>query len=77
MQIELAACESVLLSEIAMPQMKRKDIALTYAMALLSSERNIVDWKKVNEAIIARWSFSGLEWIKKAAWKFVKEKSDA
>jgi hypothetical protein len=49
--------------------MHRKDIAVTYALALRSSDPT--DWQQVNEAVIERWSFSGLEWIKKQAWKKV------
>ena len=67
--IELANCENVLLDEIAMPEAKRKDIALTYRLAMLSSENVDVDWAKVNKAIIKRWSFSGLKWIKDRAHK--------
>lgn len=43
---ELAGCEGVLLREIAMPEMKRADIAETYGMALRSRERDCVDWGK-------------------------------
>lgn len=68
MPFELACCESVLLSEIANPAMKRRDVAKTYALALRSSEAKTMDWGKVNRAIIERWSFSALNWIKKAAW---------
>ena len=68
MPFELAACESVLLREIAMPEMRRRDIAQTYRLALQSSERDKIDWKKVNAAIIERWSVSALTWIKEQAW---------
>lgn len=67
MHMELAACESTLLGEIAMPEMKRKSIAKTYCLALRSSERDRIDWGKVNRAIIARWSVAGLNWIKEQA----------
>jgi hypothetical protein len=30
--------------------------------------REKIDWKKVNEAIIDRWSISGLQYIKQKAW---------
>jgi hypothetical protein len=66
--IELCDCENVLLREIATKGMYRKDIALTYAMALRSSEREAVDWRKVNEAIIERWSIAALRYIKDRAW---------
>jgi len=68
MIIELANCEVALLQEIADPQMTRRDVAKTYALTLRSSERNSIDWKKVNQAIIQRWSKSALSWIKKQAW---------
>ena len=68
MKLELACCEATLLSEIAEPTAKRADVAKTYALALRSSERDSVDWAKVNAAIMARWSRSALEWIKEKAW---------
>ena len=67
MIVELVDTTNVLLSEIGNPQMHRKDVAMTYGMALCSSANT--DWGKVNRAIINRWSFSTLEWIKNAAWK--------
>lgn len=66
MKIELALCTDVLLDEISKKESKQKDIAQTYALALRSSEET--DWAKVNQAIIARWSVSGLKQIKKMAW---------
>lgn len=65
--IEMAHCEATLLREIADPAMKRIDVAQTYWFSLRSSEE--VDWAKVNQAIIARWSFNALTKIKEAAWK--------
>ena len=67
MTVELTNPEATLLEEVAMPEITRKSIALTYAFALRSSVP--VDFAKVNQAIIDRWSFSGLEYIKKLAWK--------
>lgn len=72
MTIELMACEMVLLQDIAEPSCTQKSLATTYAMALCSSDKP--DWKKVNEAIIARWSFAGLERVKKMAWKLIEQK---
>ena len=66
MRLELCNCTRVLLDEIAMPEMKRKDVAKTYALAIRSSEA--VDWSRVNRAIIDRWSFHALNWIKEQAW---------
>jgi len=65
---ELANCEWVLLREIANRSFKRLDIARTYYLAMKSSERDKVNWEKVNKAIIERWSMSGLEYIKTQAW---------
>jgi hypothetical protein len=67
MRAELVGCEATLLAEIAEPQAKRLDIAKTYALALRSSERELIDWGKVNRAIIARWSTGALLWIKERA----------
>lgn len=64
--IQLAACTQTLLNEIAMPEMKRNDVAVTYALAMRSDEET--DWKAVNEAIVKRWSMSALTYIKERAW---------
>jgi hypothetical protein len=40
--------------------------ALIFASRVLGNE---INWTKVNRAIIDRWSRSGLERIKSAAWK--------
>ena len=66
--IEMADCEATMLREIAEPLCKRIDIAKSYALALRSSERGSIDWKKVNAAIIERWSIAALKWIKAKAW---------
>ena len=68
MRGELTDCENALLREIAEPELTRRDVAQTYALALRSSERDRIDWGKVNRAIMARWSPAALEWIKKQAW---------
>lgn len=67
MRFELANCENVILREVAMPEMKRRDIAQTYRLAMESSECQRINWGKVNRAIMERWSKSGLIWIKEAA----------
>lgn len=58
-----------LLREIAEPDLKRRDIAQTYRLAMLAEDvtGERIDWSEVNAAIIARWSRSGLHWIKKQA----------
>lgn len=47
------------------------EIANTYAMALVSSWPT--DWKRVNEAIVAKWP-KGLNRVKTWAWKIVNSK---
>lgn len=68
--IELIDCEGVIERESAMPEMKRDDLAQTYAMALVSSWPT--DWKRANAAIIKRWP-KGLLYIKTKAWKIVED----
>lgn len=68
MTFELVNCENTLLCEIAMKEIRQRDLALTYRLALKSSEWQTMNWRRVNEAIIARWSRSGLERIKRMAW---------
>jgi hypothetical protein len=69
---ELCDCASVLLEEIARPESTRKDVAITYSLALRSSEP--VDWAAVNRAILGRWEKSSLIWIKDRAWKLAEGK---
>jgi len=71
MRIELCNCTNYLLQEIANKQFNQKDIAMTYAMAL-AQKTETVDWKKVNHAILDRWSMSGLKRVKEMAWKKLK-----
>ena len=66
MKVKLLCCESTLLSEIANIEVKKNDIAQTYRLTIESGED--VNWEKVNEAIITRWSRAGLKDIKKLAW---------
>ena len=67
-KLELANCEATLLQEIAITELKRKDIAKTYALAMRSSECDSIDWAKVNQAIVKRWSIYALDYIKRLAW---------
>jgi hypothetical protein len=64
---ELADCEQTLLVEIANPEFTRSDVARTYSLTLRSSESATVDWRRVNDAILARWSRHALDWIKRQA----------
>ena len=67
-RIELADPEVQLMEEIANPAMKRRDVALTYGLAL-RGDHSRVDWPEVNRAIVDRWSIAALKWIKDFAWK--------
>lgn len=67
LQFMLRNCERMLLEEIAAPLVTPKDVCQTYALTLKSSERSTVDWAKVNEAIITRWSRAVLDRIKRCA----------
>ncbi len=66
MRIELQDCDNVMLQEIANKECTRLTVARTYALALHSDYPT--DFKKVNKAIIERWSLSALEYIKRMAW---------
>ncbi len=76
MQVDLVDPEEQLLYEIADSRMKRTDVALSYAFAIRQRATDNPDFRKINKAIIERWSMSGLEWIKNRAWKMVGESSD-
>lgn len=71
MHIELADCTNVIVRECEIAEMKQADIAMTYAMAIVSSWPT--DWAVVNAAITKRWP-KGLERVKKAAWKIIETK---
>lgn len=55
-----------LLAGINNRSLNQKHIASMYADALPLLRD--VDWQQVNEAIIARWSYSGLQRVKRMAW---------
>lgn len=63
---ELVDPENVILEEINNKELKQNDIAQTYFLIIRQGTK--VDWKKINQAIINRWSKSGLDKIKKLAW---------
>ena len=73
--MEMVCCEITILNEIKQKECKRKDIALTYYFCMVSKED--IDWEKINKAIIKRWSFSGLEYIKKEAYEWAEKKWEA
>lgn len=62
----------MLLQEISDRHFSQKSVALTYAMAMCSNETK--DWHAINTAIVKRWSESGLERIKRMAWKRIEQR---
>lgn len=70
---ELENITKTILGEIAMPKLKQPDIAKTYALAIKSDEK--IDWSAINQAIIARWSRSGLNRVKQMAWRILELQS--
>lgn len=53
-------------------RLKRNDIAIMYAHAMLEAPLHTTDWPSINNAIIERWSVSGLDYIKHRAWKIAE-----
>ena len=70
MKVELMFCEEIILQEIEDKHSTRKDVAITYAFCIDSSED--VHFGKINNAIVSRWSYSALHYIKRRAWKLRK-----
>lgn len=70
MKIELMDVEETLLEELEHSVMK-KDIAVTYAFAIVSTEK--INWPRVNVAIRQKWGVKSLIYIKKLAWKLVEK----
>jgi hypothetical protein len=64
----LVNCTNVIISQIESGSPQR-EIAKTYCLAMSSegAEMDAPDWKKINAAIVTRWSVSGLERVKKMA----------
>jgi hypothetical protein len=63
--MELTDPTGQLLTEIGQTEMKQRDVAQTYHLAMKSSVPT--RWPEVNAAIIRRWSKGGLEQIKSMA----------
>jgi hypothetical protein len=51
----------------------RDEIAFEYARLLRHNGTEWKTWPTLNLAIIDRWSQSGLEYIKRKAWKLAQE----
>lgn len=65
--------EPTIFEQIADQANKRPQIAELYAGCLREYKAGMpINWGAINQAIRDRWSLSGLEWIKKQAWKQVR-----
>ena len=64
---ELVNVTGTIINEITVLKLKQSDVAKTYALAIISQED--IDWKKINQEIMNRWSKSGLARVKRMAWK--------
>lgn len=73
LKISMADPQRVILEEIADKRFKQKSVALTYAFCIRQDgDTDAIDWRKINRAIIDRWSRSGLDRVKKRAWGLVE-----
>ena len=63
-----ADVERELLLRAGATQYTRFMVAQTYATALVFGP-DAIDWHRINAAILARFSKSGLTWIKREAWR--------
>ena len=66
MRVELWNLERVILEEIENPKINRNSVALTYAFCLRENDQ--INYRRINRAILDRWTFSSLEYIKARAW---------
>lgn len=60
-----------ILNEIADKTNTQRSIARSYARLILT-DSIWVSWPTINEAIITRWSWAGLQRVKKLAWEMLK-----
>lgn len=68
--ITLTDCQATILHEIKQPESRPRDIAQTYGLILRSPECQRVNWRTINQAIIARWDVPTLVSIKRDAQRF-------
>jgi hypothetical protein len=58
--------------ECADRKMFQRDVAMTYGLAILGEDAGeIVDWKRINDAVLKRWP-RGLTRVKRLAWGWVE-----
>ena len=75
MYITMGDVEGQLLRELDEGH-SQDSIALTYAFGI-RDHHDRVDWKKINKAIVKRWSIHGLRHIKQYAWRLIQEQQNA
>ena len=70
--MHLMCCEDVIENEIRQG-LRRKDVSITYAMAIRSDAAGrATDWKRINAAIVGKWGVRGLAAVKNRAWGIVE-----
>ena len=70
MRLELINPQKLILEELQNTAFVKRSIASTYAHCIIQQED--VDFRVVNNAIINRWSKSGLVRQKEKAWKLLE-----
>lgn len=60
-----------IMNEIEDKRFKRQQVADTYAILIQKGHK---DFAAINQAILNRWSMSGLRWIKTQAWKQLEQR---
>ncbi len=71
-RVNMICCTDTIIDEVA-GGLTQKDVALSYALAIKSASQGAdqPDWAAINEAILKRWKMSGLERIKKQAFRLL------
>ena len=62
--------QTVIMDEISNPKLPKREIARTYGY--LIRDGRLSNWRTINEAIIARFGQTGLDSIRKSAWKNIQ-----
>ena len=75
-KVELMYPEETTIDIIKAPESKREDIVVPYAFCIKQSccvgSKQDINFKKINKAIIEKWSINALNYIKEKAWKLVE-----
>jgi hypothetical protein len=69
MTFELENTTDTIINEIENLKLKQADVSKTCAIAIMNNDG---DWKRINAAIVKRWSKSGRERVLTMAWKIVE-----